>query len=619
MRALAALRWTIGLGIALVAFYTAGFGLIDEIYQRTVTVGVSAMLVILAVPLAGQAGSRSARLVGTVIDIVLFLTIALATAWFFRIHEELEGGLYEFNRLDQWVAAGGLVVILELTRRLFGLPLVIFGLVAIGYCLFGAELPWIFSHAGFDGEETLRTLWYSFDGVFGRPVSVVVSLIMIFIVFGVVLEGTGAGQVLLKFAFSLTGGMRGGPAHAAVVASALFGTVSGSVAGNVVGTGVFTIPMIRKRGFGPVFAGAVEAAASSGGQFMPPVMGAVAFMMADVTGIPYLTICAAALVPALLYYVSLFAAVSVEATRLGIQPIPKAEREELTRRDYWQSLSFVIPIAVILGVLIAGRSAALAGFWATVTGLALGFMNPEVRRAPGRLVATLSKAGEAAARLMVAVAMIGIMIGVMNLTGLGIRFSTLILSFAGDSLFIALVLMALGCLVLGMGMPTVPAYLIIVLIMGPAIQNLGVPLLETHLFVLYFGVLSSITPPVAIAAYAAAPISGGNPMATSVVAVRLAVIGFVIPFVLAYNPALILVGDFDALAFLWVLSRLIVAIWLFSTALAGVDRGPLGLPERLLRLTFGLSALISGLPTEMVGFILGCGLLVIHWKGVRKD
>ncbi len=178
--------------------------------------------------------------------------------------------------------------------------------------------------------------------------------------------------------------------------------------------------------------------------------------------------------------------------------------------------------------------------------------------------------------------------------------------------------MALGCLVLGMGMPTVPAYLIIVLIMGPAIQNLGVPLLETHLFVLYFGVLSSITPPVAIAAYAAAPISGGNPMATSVVAVRLAVIGFVIPFVLAYNPALTLVGDFDALAFIWVLSRLILAIWLFSTAFAGVDRGLLGLPERLLRLVFGLGTLISGLPTELAGFILGIGMLVLHWRSVRN-
>lgn len=614
-----AARGTLGLIIAVLAVYTAGFGLIDEIYQRTVTVGLSAALVLLAAPLRpGPSSSVAVRTAARAVDAALMAAIVVATLWFFVVYEELESGLYTFTPLDQAVAAGGLVAILELTRRLFGLPLVIFGVLAIVYSLFGARLPWIFAHAGFDLEETLRTMWYSFDGVFGRPVSVVVSLILVFIVFGVMLEGTGAGRTLLKFAFSLTGGLRGGPAHAAVVASALFGTISGSVAGNVVGTGVFTIPMIRRRGFSAVFAGAVEAAASSGGQFMPPVMGAVAFMMADLTGIPYLTIAVAALLPAVFYYFSLFSSVSVEAARLGIKPVPRAERERLDRRDWLHSLMFIIPIAVILGVLIAGRSAAMAGFWATLVAVAVGFLNPELRRAPDRLVPTLARAGEAGARIMVAVAMIGILIGAMNMTGLGIRFSMLVLSFAGDSLFVALVLLALGCLVLGMGMPTVPAYLIIVLVMGPAIQDLGVPILHTHLFVVYFGVLSSITPPVAIAAYAAAPISGGNPMTTAVVAVRLAAIGFIIPFVLVYNPSLVLVEGFEWGAFLWVTARLGLAIWLFATGFGGVERRPLGPVSRAARLASGVAMLVPGLPWETAGFILGSALVAYPWWADRR-
>ena len=355
--------------------------------------------------------------------------------------------------------------------------------------------------------------------------------------------------MLLRIAVSLTGGLRGGPAHAAIAASGFFGTISGSVSANVVGTGVFTIPMIKERGFRSSFAGGVEAAASSGGQFMPPVMGAVAFVMADVTGIPYVVIIGAALMPALFYYGSLFAAVWVEAARSGIEAIPRSQRARVSRRDWWMSLMFVIPILVIIGVLVTGRSPAMAGLWATVVGAALGLMNPEVRRRPQIYLAALVRGGEQCGRIMVAVAAIGIIVGVMNLTGLGIRFSNMILAFAGTDLFFAMFLVAVASMILGMGLPTIPAYLIIVLIMGQAIENLGVPKILVHLFVLYYGVLSAITPPVAIAAYAAAPIAGANPMTTAVQALKLSFVGFIVPFVFVYNPSLSLVAGFETLAF----------------------------------------------------------------------
>lgn len=611
--------WLIGIAIALVAIYTATFGVIDEIYQRSITVGASIVLTVFAVPLV-RVYSRArgaARLGLWAIDLILVGLMVLSILWFASVYDELESGLYDFLLTDILIGAGGLLAVLELTRRAFGWPLAILAILCIAYALFGKDLPWIFAHAGYDLETVMRTVWYSFDGVFGFIVITVISLIFIFIIFGAVLEATGAGAVLLRIAVQVTGGLRGGPAHAAIAASGFFGTISGSVSANVVGTGVFTIPMIKERGFKNSFAGGVEAAASSGGQFMPPVMGAVAFVMADVTGIPYLVIIGAALVPALFYYGSLFVAVWVEAARRGIEAVPKAERQKVSREDWKLSLMFVIPILVIIGVLITGRSPAMAGLWATVIGAALGFMNAEVRKRPQIYLEALAKGGEQCGRIMVAVAAIGIIVGVMNLTGLGIRFSNLILSFAGDNLFFAMLLVALASMILGMGLPTIPAYLIIVLIMGEAMEKLGVPKILVHLFVLYYGVLSAITPPVAIAAYAAAPIAESNPMTTAVQALKLSFVGFIVPFVFIYNPSLSLVVEFEIVAFIWVVLRLALAIWLMTTALGGVDRGPLPIWSRLLRFALGVGVLLIYTEVQIAAAVAGLGLLVLESRRAK--
>ena len=614
VNARARMAWLLGIVLAGLAIHTAGFGAFEDLYQRSVGVGLAAIILLLSTPLGGRRnGSPSENILLAAIDLGLVVAMVIATAWFFFVHDELETGLYDLARDDIIVGFAGMIVLLELARRTMGMPLLVLGIGSLIYCLFGESLPWIFTHAGYGLEETLRTMWYSFDGVFGLPVAVVANMIAVFVVFGVVLEGTGAGALLLKIAFSLTGHLRGGPAHAAVVSSGLFGTISGSTVGNVVGTGVFTMPMISKRGFPKSFAGAVEAAASTGGQFMPPVMGAVAFIMADLTGVPYLTICAAALIPSVFYYGSLFCAVSVEAVRRGIRPIPPEEREKVTRAEWIQSLTFFLPIVVILGVLIMGRSPATAGFWATFTGIVTGFvLNENLRRNPAVLIETLAKAGKTVSVIMVAVGTIGIIIGTMNLTGLGLRFSALVLSFSGESLFVALLLLMAGSLVLGMGLPTVPAYLIIVLVMGPAIQKLGVEPLFVHLFVMYFGVLSSITPPVAIAAYAAAPICGANPIAVATTSVRIALIGFIIPFIVIYNPSLVLVREFAWADFIWIMLRLATAIWLFTTALSGFDRRALPIWDRALRLAAGIAALIPGLTTEIAGFGAGLALILFH-------
>ncbi|MEE8395052.1 MAG: TRAP transporter fused permease subunit [bacterium] len=616
--------WLIGSALALLALYTAGFGLFDPIYHRSLVMGASSVLVLLAEPLASKFRPRDRRVVALLwgIDVVLVATMVTAIYWFLSVYDLLETGIYDFSRQDQVVALLGLGVLLELTRRTMGTPLALFGGFAIVYCLFGSNLPWIFRHSSFSLEETLRAMWYSFDGVFGLPASVMVGFIFVFIVFGVVLEGTGGGAVLLRIAFSLTGALRGGPAHAAVFSSALFGSISGSVTANVVGTGVFTIPMIKKRGFSETFAAGVETAASSGGQFMPPVMGAAAFIMAEITGIPYLTICLAALLPALFYYGSIFCSVLFEARRLGIEPVPKADRERLGWSDFWAAQMFVIPIMTILAVLISGRSAAMAGFLATAAALALGCLNPELRKNPRMLAGTLARAGMAGGRIMVALGVIGMIIAMMNLTGLGLRFSNMVLALGAGNLLISLLLTMGACLVLGMGMPTVPAYLIIVLVMGPAIRDMGVAVVLIHLFVLYYGVLSSITPPVAIAAYAAAPIADSNPIATALMAVRLALIGFVIPFVFVYNPDLVLVEGFTVVGLLWVLFRLAITIWMFSSAFAGFDKVPLGPFSRLARVVGGVVLLVPSPLVATAGLLLCLGAVVQpkwgRWSGRRK-
>ncbi len=607
--------WVFGLVLAGLSVYIAGFGLLDDVLQRILMVSISVVAVALAEPLALRHPGHSPREKPWLwaVDLCLVVATVASIYWVFYLQDALWEGVYEFTAFDLAIASGGVVALLEVTRRAMGLPLAVIGALAILYALYGEVLPWIFNHPGYSLAETLQVVWYSFDGVFGLPTAVVGGQIFIFFIFGSMLLGTGGGAALLKVSTVLTARLRGGPAHAAIVASALFGTISGSVTANVVGTGVFTIPMTKSRGFAGHFAGGVEAAASTGGQFMPPVMGAAAFLMAELLGVSYLTIGIAALLPALFYYGSLFAAVSVEAAKKGMQPVPESERPRLTLEDLTQMMMFVIPITVVVSTLLAGKSPAVVGFNGLLATIAAGLVfNPDLRRHPWRLIDSLAQGGMAGARIMVAVGTIGIVVGIINLTGLGIEFAMTVMSLGGESLFISLVLTMFACLILGMGLPTLPAYLIIVLIMGPALQQLDVPALTTHLFVLYFGVLSAITPPVAVAAFAAAPIAGSHPLRTAVTAMRLAVVGFVIPFAFVYNPSLLLGGEFQIGPLLWISVRMLLAIWLLTTGLAGHDATALSRRERGVRTAAGILVLFPDPWLASVALITGAAALLAN-------
>lgn len=518
------------------AIYVAAFGVFDEVIQR-----VGALLLAGLILLIGKAQEEDkTRLPDLAVRAAALLGLCLSAFWFFRISEEVESGLYFLNEADVIVACIAIAVVVELARRTVGNTMVVVCVLCLAYAVYGESLPWIFQHAGLSGEELLQTLWYGFDGVFGRPMAAVTSTILIFIVFGGILEAVGVDRSIVRLALIATARLRGGPAQAAVIASALFGTISGSAVANVVGTGVVTIPLIRRYGFSPKFAAAVEAGASTGGQIMPPIMGAVAFIMADITGISYLTICLAALVPALFYFGNLLAVIYAEAGKIQVDQNALQDSGRMDAKE-WRKLSvFIVPLAIIVITLLQGSSPALAGFWgclaATVMGLIL--IPESCRLEPW--IRFLHQTGRIAALLVAIVAAVGIVIGVMNLTGLGLRFASVVQALSQGSLFLSLLLMAAACLVLGMGMPTVPAYLVIVLVMGPAVQKLGLSTLQAHLFVVYFGVLSAITPPVALAAFAAAPIAGANPIKVGLETVRICVSGFLIPFAFAYKPALLL-------------------------------------------------------------------------------
>ncbi|MEC7490762.1 MAG: TRAP transporter fused permease subunit [Pseudomonadota bacterium] len=615
----------IGLILAAVAIYGAGpFPYIEQGVRLGGAIGASVMIMLTLNPLAKEFGRgiRSRRLFLWTVDIVILIGFIYTLLNFSEVYESMWDGVIILEGPTLGVGFFGILVIIEMVRRAFGPILPIICILMLGYAHYG-DLPGILGHSGFTFEEVVEVTWFSFSGVFGRPTDIVSSIVLVFIVFGAVLEATGATHILLKMAIVATARIRGGTAHSAIVASALFGTISGSPVANVVGTGVFTIPMIKRQGFSNSFAGAVEAAASSGGQFTPPIMAAVAFIMAELIGLPYLQVAICAAIPALLYYASLFASVYAEAVRLGIEPMPRKDIPVLSSDDWVESARFLIPLVIVVAVLFAGRSAALAGFAALVAAILTGIIIDQLfsknKEQPKmnvvRLAEALQKGGAQCAQIMVAVGSIGIVIGIVSLTGVAGNFGTLVSELAEGSLFVALVVTAVACLLLGMGLPTLPAYLFIVLFVGPVIGKLGIPPLLVHMFVLYFGVLSNVTPPVAIAAYAAAPIAGSNPMSTGFNALKLSAVGFLIPFVLIYYPSISIVVDFSWGEFIWILARLPVVIWLISTSLIGCDARPLTPWERILRGVCGLLALIAGaqlLPVQIAGFVIGLGLLLHH-------
>jgi TRAP transporter 4TM/12TM fusion protein len=612
-----AIASAVALGLAGVVIYSTGFGLFFPIEQRGCIYLASILIVIckFGTDRLKTSGGGFSNIANVTVDILLLAAAVFSIYRFMIVQTAMANDLYDIVPADILACFVGLIVIVELTRRVWGWTLFVVSLLSLIYILWGQDLPGVLRHSGFSYEQLAENLWFNLNkGIFGSITNIVINVVLIFVLFGVMLESTGAGQTLLKYAFRLTQKTRGGPAHAAIIASGLFGTMSGSPVANIVGTGTFTIPIIKKRGFSPEFSAGVEATASCGGQIMPPIMGAAALVMADLAGIPYLFLITAALIPALFYYLSLFLGVTVEARKQGIEPITDLEAYKITPQDRLNAIMFVAPILSVIIGLIVGFSPAMAGFFALVVLLLCSIVNPEVRKNPARLLRGLISGGVNAAELMISVAAIEIVVGVMDTTGLGLKFAGMVENIGNQQLFLSLFVAMTGALILGMGMPTLPAYLIIVLIMGPAIKLLGLSTLVVHLFVFYYGVASSLTPPVAIAAYVAAPIAGANPIMTALMALRIGAAKFIIPFAFAYYPTLLLVENFDIIAFFSILVRLSLTVYLVSSALSAFDRTKLNFTSILIRLVLAILCLLTPIEYHGPATVFSVMILLKSWQ-----
>ena len=442
------------------------------------------------------------------------------------------------NRTDLIMAAAALFLVLEAARRLCGATLPLIAVITIVYALVGKYLPGILSHKGYTVSRILRTT-FSELGIFGMPLNVSATTVFLFILFAAFLNVCGADLIFRNVSLALAGRTRGGPAKISILGSGLFGSISGSAVANVVGTGAFTIPLMKSQGYRPKFAGAVEAVASTGGQIMPPVMGAAAFILADFTGVPYGTVCLMAAIPALLYYVCVFIMVDIESIRnnmrgLDESQIPKA-REVLAR-----SAKLFIPIAVLLGAMIGFKKTPMVSAIAAMgTLIVCAMLDRRDRFTLGHLIQAFRQGAIGALQVIAACACSGIVIGMLNMTGLGLKFSTFIMALGGQSLLLCLLFAMAVSIILGMGLPTTAAYIITATSMGGSLVKLGLPIFPAHLFLFYFACISAITPPVAVASYAAAGLAKESPSKVGWEAVRLGIVGFLVPFAFALNPSLL--------------------------------------------------------------------------------
>ncbi|GGO83416.1 C4-dicarboxylate ABC transporter permease [Marinobacterium nitratireducens] len=607
-----------GLANVMPAIGDFRLGPFPMIFFRATFFALCVLVVLLGFLSAGEKRQPTwVMLVGGLLSVGL-----IWSCWsFYDVSIMLDESMFLFGSHEMWIALLASAGALFFCWRIWGAPVALLGIFGIAYMATGHLWPGPLKTVSGSVEETLaQNLLYSLDaGILGSTFSVVITTVFPFIILGAVLEGVGAGDSMIRIAFSWMRRAAGGPAHAAVLSSALFGTVSGSAVGNVVGTGVVTIPMIKRRGFTSNFAGAVEAAASTGGQIMPPIMGAAALVMADFVGVSYLTVIVAILVPSIAYYCSLFAMILFETRRLGIKATTATESDldRPTRQDYLNLLLIFLPLALIVTLLVAGLSPSGASISALALLFPLSLINPAVRAQPARLLKCLCDGGSTFAQLLMAIAAVSIVISALSVTGVPVKFGTLLSSMVTDSLMLSLIAAAACCIILGMGMPTLPAYVTVATIAIPAMQQLGLEPLTAHLFVFLIAVASAITPPVAIAAYAAASISGGRPIATSVQASKVGIMIFIIPFIFAYNPLLLIVEQagaaFELMPWLWLIVKLALGIYLLATALTGFDRTKLRPFEIALRLGATFLLFVPDAGWDLAGFALAAVLCLGHY------
>ena len=512
------------------------------------------------------------------------------------------------------VGVAGILTLAELCRRCVGVPI----LVVVGALLVYTFVSMLKGGQTFDQVlgRVIYTLFFGTSGVLSTPVQVCAKFIAVFIIFGAFLERTGIADLFIQFANSLTGWASGGPAKAAVIASALEGMVSGSSVANTVGSGSVTIPMMKKMGYKPEFAGAVEAAASTGGQIMPPIMGAAAFLMVDYVSLPYSNIVVRAILPAVLYFTGIFICVHLEAKKSGLQGVPRRELPPvmpLLKKTY-----LLLPLVILVYLVSSGsRTMAFAAAVATVAAIVVSMFSKETRMTPKKFFEALAGGTQGCISVGVACCVAGIVAGCLTMTGLANQILHAIIGVSGNAKLLALFLTMLCCIVLGMGVPTTANYCIMATTCAPILVQMGIPTVAAHFFVFYFGIVADLTPPVALAAYAGAAIAGANPMKTAFNATKLAIAAFIIPYILAYNPAMVLV-DTTVVEVVMIAITSLIGMFGLGMALEGYYRGSIPWYLRILSAAGGLCLVDPGTVTDVIGIVVVGAIVVMQILRAKK-
>lgn len=593
------------LGVSLTVFhlYTAYFGTLPSQKQGAVHLGTALGVIFLLYPV--KKGMLKVQKTIPWYDILLAFLAMYVTYHKIIFYESiLQSRISGYNTLDIIISILGILLVLEATRRTVGLPIVIVASVAILYAIYGNFVPTqILSHPGFSVDRTATALWYKESGIFGTPIQISAKFIFLFLFFGVMLVQTNIGKFFNDLAFSLTGRYTGGTAKTAVVASALQGAVSGSSVGNTVATGSFTIPMMKNAGFKPEFAGATEAAASTGGQIMPPMMGAAAFIMMEYLGVSYGTIMMAALIPAILYFTGIFIGTHFEAKKLKIHGLPKSQLPSFPKlmKKNWFML---LPLFVIIATIIYGFTPQRAALFGIIAAFLVSLVRKETRMSFRKTINVLEQGTRVALPVIAAVATAGVIAGVVSMTGLGSKFAAGVIELSNGYLILALIFTMIACLVLGMGLPTTANYVVTATIAAPVLINeFGVAPIAAHMFVFYFGIAADITPPVCLAAYAGAGIAGANPFKTGVIAVKLAIAAFIVPFIFIYNPILVMV-DIEPFMLIFSVVAAVIGMVAVSSSMIGYFIRNSMVWERFVLFAAGIMLILPEIITTVTGIVL---------------
>jgi TRAP transporter 4TM/12TM fusion protein len=599
----------IAVGWSCFQLYTALLGMYPAQIQRSVHLSFAFALLFLLYPFRTKSALNKLR-----VRDYLFAAFAVFIGLYLTFnYTRLMETAGDYTKVDMVVGIIGTLLTLEAARRVVGLPIMIIASSFLAYAYFGAYFPGFLTHRGYSIERIVSHMYFTTEGILGIPLGVSATFIFLFILFGAFLEKTGIGKLFIDIADCIAGWASGGPAKVAVITSAFEGTISGSSVANTVGSGSFTIPMMKKLGYRPEFAGAVEAAASTGGQIMPPVMGAAAFLMAEFLGIPYIEVAKAAAIPACLYFLGIFIEVHFEAKRCGLRGMPW---DQVPR--FWTVLKerghLFVPLIAIIYVLTEGFTPSLAALVGLGLSVVAGMLTKATRMSIPEIFNALEAGARGALGVAIACATAGIIVGVVTLTGLGLKMANGLIQLAGGNLLLTLFFTMIASLILGMGAPTTANYVITSTIAAPAVVMLGVPKLAAHLFVFYFGIIADLTPPVALAAYAGAGIAKADPFWTGVTATKLAIGAFVVPYIFVLNPAMVLIGTTPFL-----LSQNLVTacggMFGLGAAMIGFCLAPMNWFERVWFAIAGLMLIHPGTLTDIIGIVmLAMGLFIQYRK-----